>query len=122
MFKRKNTLIFIAATALVLAITNPTDNDFKKYLSTKEFETWREGRIAYFGIFSLYKVEVSEYSFVKPNWVYLGVFKNFILIKTSKTKKTEKDGVRSSKSYGDESRGHGGSGGYGSGGYGGGGY
>lgn|GEM_PF-6650838 len=70
---------FLFLTLAILAITNPTKNDLKDWLRAKGYEE-SGGRIGYFGIFSTFKVYIGD-EYIEPNRIYLGILKNFILVK-----------------------------------------
>jgi hypothetical protein len=82
MNKYKKSWIIAGIIIAILALTNPTNSDFKSYLSVNGFYNTHGGRINYFGIFSIFKVNVG-YNYTHPNRKYIGVFKNFILINIS---------------------------------------
>ena len=70
---------------LGLAVTNPTESDFKNYLQAKGFSNRSVGRTGYFLIFSIYEAN-SLPSIIFPeastsiHQTYIGIFKNFIYI------------------------------------------
>jgi hypothetical protein len=79
MNKTKKIWVIIGIIAIILVFTNPTNSDLDSFLTAKQFENNSGGRIAYFGIFSIYKTNIgSEYKY--PNRTYLGIFKNFICV------------------------------------------
>jgi len=83
--KRKKILIGLTGTILLLALLNPTQKDFEKYLAGKEGiwgprVTSASGRIGYYLIFSIYQYNdsiIEGSTSYRGNHKYIGVFKNF---------------------------------------------
>lgn len=89
---RKHFLIFSVVFVLILFLTNPSNKDFDEYLKTKG-QTRRYysnpygmvevsyGRTRYFALFSIFEWNETQYQYQRK-YVYVGVFKNFILLQT----------------------------------------
>ena len=72
--------IILTVIILILALTNPTNADFKNYIPLNSNGESTGGRVNYFGIFSVFKEHITYFSGSEER-MYVGVFKNFIRIK-----------------------------------------
>ena len=79
---KRKLFIAVIVTVIILFATNPSNEDFKKYINGIDFvsdKQMQSGRINYYGVFSIYQSNTLRYyGATNETERYVGVFKNFI--------------------------------------------